>query len=144
MVTNPPANAGDTGNARSISESETSAGEWNGGPLQYSYLENPMDREAWWTIAPGVSKESDTTKQLKQQPYSRYQYSESLSSFLLFPSRCSRSLRKGPFPRAQLNRRAGEGERKEKPDRGSCGPRKNRGPRDSARPLQHTAPLPKL
>ena len=25
-----------------------SPGEGNGNPLQYSYLENPMDREAWW------------------------------------------------------------------------------------------------
>ena len=30
-----------------------------------------MDREAWWTTVLGVSKESETTKQLKQQPYSR-------------------------------------------------------------------------
>ena len=30
-----------------------------------------MDREAWWTTVLGVSKESETTKKLKQQPYSR-------------------------------------------------------------------------
>ena len=37
-------NAGDLG---SISGSERSRGEGNGNPLQYSCLENPMDREAW-------------------------------------------------------------------------------------------------
>ena len=28
----------------------------NGNPLQYSCLENPMDREAWWATAHGVTK----------------------------------------------------------------------------------------
>ena len=37
-------NAGDPG---SIPESGRSPGEGNGNPLQYSCLENPMDREAW-------------------------------------------------------------------------------------------------
>ena len=31
-------------------------GEGNGNPLQYSCLENPMDREAWWATAHGVAK----------------------------------------------------------------------------------------
>ena len=35
-------------------------GEGNGNPLQYSCLENPMDRGAWQTMAHGVAKESDT------------------------------------------------------------------------------------
>ena len=39
--------AGDTGNIGSIPESERSSGEGNGSPLQYSCLENPMDRGAW-------------------------------------------------------------------------------------------------
>ena len=33
-----------------------SPGEQNGNPLQYSCLENPMDREAWWAIVHGVTK----------------------------------------------------------------------------------------
>ena len=33
---------------------EDSSGEGNGNPLQYSCLENPMDREAWWAIVHGV------------------------------------------------------------------------------------------
>ena len=44
MVKNPPANAGDSG---SIPGSGTSPGGGNGNPLQYSCLENPMDRGAW-------------------------------------------------------------------------------------------------
>ena len=35
---------------------EKSPGEGNGNPLQYSCLENPMDREAWQAIVHGVSK----------------------------------------------------------------------------------------
>ena len=33
-----------------------SPGEGNGNPLQYSCLENPMDRGAWWAIVQGVAK----------------------------------------------------------------------------------------
>ena len=42
-------NAGDPGSGRS-------PGEGNGNPLQYSCLENPMDREAWWATVHGVPK----------------------------------------------------------------------------------------
>ena len=31
-------------------------GEGNGTPLQYSCLENPMDRGAWWAAVHGVAK----------------------------------------------------------------------------------------
>ena len=31
-------------------------GEGNGNPLQYSCLENPMDRRAWWAAVHGVAK----------------------------------------------------------------------------------------
>ena len=60
-VKNPPANAGD---ACSILESGRSSGEGNGNPLQYSYLENPMGREAWWATVHVVAKELDTTQRL--------------------------------------------------------------------------------
>ena len=53
-VKNPHANAGDVG---SIPGSGRSPGEWNGNPLQYSWLGNPMDRGAWWATVHGVTKE---------------------------------------------------------------------------------------
>ena len=31
-------------------------GEGNGNPLQYSFLEHPMDRGAWWATVPGVAE----------------------------------------------------------------------------------------
>ena len=46
-----------------IPGSEGSPGEGTGYPLQYSCLENPMDREVWWATVLGGHKESDTTKQ---------------------------------------------------------------------------------
>ena len=46
-------NAGDLG---SIPRSGRSPGEGNDNPLQYSYLENLMDREAWWAIVHGVAR----------------------------------------------------------------------------------------
>ena len=40
----------------SIPGSERSPGEGNGNPFQYSCLENPMDRGAWWATVHGVKK----------------------------------------------------------------------------------------
>ena len=44
------------GELRSIPGSGRSPGEGNDNPLQYSYLGNPMDREAWWAKVHGVAK----------------------------------------------------------------------------------------
>ena len=49
----PACNTGDLG---SISGSGRFPGEGNGNPLQYSCLENPMDRGAWWATVHGVAK----------------------------------------------------------------------------------------
>ena len=38
-----------------------SPGEGNGYPLQYSWLENPMDRGAWWATVHYIAKGSDMT-----------------------------------------------------------------------------------
>ena len=43
-------------------------GEVFGNPLQYSSLENFMDRRAWWATVPWGLKESDTTEQLTVSP----------------------------------------------------------------------------
>ena len=51
-------NAGDLG---LIPGSRRSPGEGNGNPLQYSCLENPRDRQAWWATAHVVT-ESDMTE----------------------------------------------------------------------------------
>ena len=57
MVKNLPAHSGDMG---SIPGLETSPGEGNDNPLQYSCLGNPMDRGAWRATVHGVTKEADT------------------------------------------------------------------------------------
>ena len=53
MLKNPPTNAGDAG---STPGSERSPGEGNGNPVQYSCLENPMDRGARWATVYSVAK----------------------------------------------------------------------------------------
>ena len=56
MVKNPPTNAGDLRDASSIPGSGRSPGGGHGNPLQYSFLEDPMDRGARWTIDHRVAK----------------------------------------------------------------------------------------
>ena len=56
MVNNPSANAGDSRDTGSIPESGRSPGGENGNPLQYSCLENAMDRGAWQAAVHGVAK----------------------------------------------------------------------------------------
>ena len=56
MVKNPPANAGDVRDVGSIPGLGRSPGAGRGNPLQYSCLENPMDRGAWWATVHGVTK----------------------------------------------------------------------------------------
>ena len=59
MVKNLPANAEEIRNVGQIPES----GGGPGNPLQYSSLENPMDRGAQWAVVQGVTKESNMTQQ---------------------------------------------------------------------------------
>ena len=50
LVKNSPAIARDIRDAGSIPRSGRSPGEGNGNLIQYSYLENSMDRVAWWVM----------------------------------------------------------------------------------------------
>ena len=56
VVKNPAANAGDVRDAGSSPRSGRSPGGGHGNPLQYSRLENLMDRGAWQAIVHGVAK----------------------------------------------------------------------------------------
>ena len=56
MVKNLPANAGDIRDAGSTPGLGRAPGAGTGNPLQYSCLENPMDRGAWRATVHGVAK----------------------------------------------------------------------------------------
>jgi len=60
VVKNPPANAGDLRDMGLIPGSGRSPKGGHGNPLQYSYLENLMDRGTWLATVHEVAK-SDTT-----------------------------------------------------------------------------------
>ena len=62
MVKNLPANAGDIRDLGSIPGSGRSPGGGHGNPLQYSCLENSMDRGAWQATVHRVNKELDMTE----------------------------------------------------------------------------------
>ena len=64
IVKNLPANAGDIKDTGSIPGVGRSLGETNGNPLQYSCLENPMDRGAWQTTVHEVAKSRTRLKRL--------------------------------------------------------------------------------
>ena len=69
MVKNPP--VGDVG---SISWLGRSSGEGNGNPLQYSCLENPMDRGAWRATVHGITRSwtqlsDSTTIKIRESRY---------------------------------------------------------------------------
>ena len=67
VVKNLPAKAGDWG---SIPGSGRSPEEGNGNPLQYSCLENPMDRGAWWTLVHGLARVRQDLATKKQEQFS--------------------------------------------------------------------------
>ena len=69
-VKNPPANAGGIGDVGLIPGSGRSPRGGNGNPLQYSCLENSMDRGAWWAAVHRVAKSEtrrDTATKQQQQ-----------------------------------------------------------------------------
>ena len=62
-------NAGATGDAGLIPGSGRSPGGRHGNPLQYSCLENPMDRETWWATVHGVAKSQTLLKRLSTHTF---------------------------------------------------------------------------
>ena len=62
VVKNPLANAGDIKDRRSISKLGRSPGGGHSNPLQYSCLENPVDRGAQWIIVQRVTKSQTQLK----------------------------------------------------------------------------------
>ena len=59
VVKNLPANAGNVRDVGLVPGLGRPPGGGNGNPLQYSCLENPMDRGAWWSIVHRVAKRHD-------------------------------------------------------------------------------------
>ena len=72
MVENLPANAEDMRDAGSIPGSGRSLAGEHDNPLQYSCLENPMDRGAWQAMVHRVTKNQTRLKQLSSNSSSRY------------------------------------------------------------------------
>ena len=64
VVKNPPANAGDARDMGLIPGSGRPPGGGHGNPFQYSCLENPMHRGAWWATVHGVAKSQTRLKWL--------------------------------------------------------------------------------
>ena len=62
-------NAGVAGDTGSIPGLGRSPGEGHGNPLQYSFLENPMDRGAWWATVRRVTKSQTRLKQLNMHAH---------------------------------------------------------------------------
>ena len=73
-------NAEDTGDQGSIPGSGRSPRELNGNPLQYSCLENSMDRGAWWATVHRVSK--SRTRQTNTSPHVIWGTQRSLPLFV--------------------------------------------------------------
>ena len=69
MVKNLPASAGDISDTGSISESGRSPGGGHGNPLQYSCLENPMDRGARGATVHRVTQSWTQLKQLSMHAH---------------------------------------------------------------------------
>ena len=74
----PAYNAGDLGSIPGLGRSP---GEGNGNPLQYSYLENPMDGVTWLGYSPWGRKESDMTERLHSLTHSKVVYSNLIMGF---------------------------------------------------------------
>ena len=88
-------NAGDPG---SIPGSGRSPGEGNGNPLQYSCLENSMDRGAWQATSPWGYKESDMTEQIIFSLSGRGAGSSEAGHYVYIITKAMKSKTKKEFP----------------------------------------------
>ena len=68
LVKNPPANAGDIRDVRSIPGSGRFPGAEHDNPLQFSCLESPVDRGAWRATVPRIAKSWTRLKRLRLHP----------------------------------------------------------------------------
>ena len=91
MIKNPPANAGDIRDSGSIPGSGRSPGGGHGNPLQYSCLENPVDRGAWWAMVCRATKSRTRLRRLSTYSRSNDYYQTELLS-LKSPSHPLRTL----------------------------------------------------
>ena len=92
VVKHLPANAGDTGDAGLIPGLGRSSGG-DGNPLQYSCLENPLDRGAWWATVHGAAKSWTCRKQL-----SMYKQTKNLQKLIQVTLEISRSQPSFSYP----------------------------------------------
>ena len=74
--------ARDVRNVGLIPGSGRSPGGGSGNPLQYPYLENPMDRGAWWAMVHRVTKSQTKLKQLSMHTHIHIYITQSLSCAL--------------------------------------------------------------
>ena len=72
VVKNPPARAGEVRDVGSIPGLGRSPGEGNSNSLQYSCLENSIDRGAWQIMVYGVAKNQTRLKRLSSPQYNNY------------------------------------------------------------------------
>ena len=90
VVKNPPANAGDIKDAGSIPGLGRSPGGGHSNPFQYSCLENPINRGAWWPTVHRVAKSQTRLTQLGMMKERQFDSSLSLSLKLEINLSCER------------------------------------------------------
>ena len=83
-VKNLPANAGDVRDTGSVRGSRRSPGEGNGDPLQYSCLENLMDRGAWRAMVHKVAKSRTRLKQLSSSSKKVEGYHQNVNVVMMY------------------------------------------------------------
>ena len=83
VVKNRPANAGDRRDSGSIPGSGRFPGGGHGNPLQYSCLENPLDRGAWRATVHGVAQSGTPPKRLRTHAHG------ALNCCMCFPKSCT-------------------------------------------------------